>query len=157
MKFTIEVDDFWLDEDDDIASGLRSHICHDVVCKISKSIEDKVQTQITAKVNEVIDEKMTLVIDSTLSDLVATSLIKSGSKEITIEQHLKDAFQHNHGWSNPTSKMEAIAKKFGDELKLQYNNAFANKIVQNMKAQGLLKDEVVQILLAGDQVQPPTT
>jgi hypothetical protein len=84
-----------------------------------------------------------------LSDLVATGVLVRKGEEITMIEHLKSVFHNHHGWNSPDKKMEAIANKFGKELKLQYNNAFANKIVSNMKEQGLLKDEVVQILLEG--------
>jgi len=60
-------------------------------------------------------------------------------------------FFKNTGWNNPERVLKAIAMEFGKELKLQYNNMFANKIVQNMKEQGLLKDEVVQILLSDNK------
>lgn len=43
--------------------------------------------------------------------------------------------------------IDGIAKEFAKEMEVQYSSAFANKIVMNMKDQGLLKDEVVQILL----------
>ena len=149
MKFTVEVEDFWLEEEE-LAAELQGHVKSEVVREISASIKDKVEKQITTQVKEVLDQKISLVIDTVLTDLVATGVIVSDRKEITIVEHVKNLFQKNHGWSNPTQQMERIAKKFGDELKLQYNNIFANKIVQNMKQQGLLKDEVVQILL-GDE------
>lgn len=148
MKFTIEVEEFWL-EDEELTEALQGHIKRQVVNDISKSIKEKVEAQIAAKVKEVVEQKVSLVIDSTLTDLIATGVIIQNSKEITITDYVKDIFQRHHGWSNPKQQMEKIAQKFGDELKLQYNNVFANKIVLNMKKQGLLKDEVVQILLEG--------
>ena len=150
MKFTVEVDEFWIEEEE-LSSALRGDIKRSVVNEISESIKDKVEKQITEKVNEVIDHKVALVVDTVLTDLVATGVIVRNSKEISIEQHVKNMFQSGHGWNNPNAQMERIAKKFGGELKVQYNNVFANKIVQNMKAQGLLKDEVVQILLGDNK------
>jgi hypothetical protein len=149
MQFTIEVEDFWLEEED-LTEALTSKVKHEVVQGISASIKDKVEKQITEKINEVIEQKVSLIIDSTLTDLIATGMITSNRNEISIVDHVKGIFQNNTGWSRPDDQISRIAKKFGEELKLQYNNAFANKIVQNMKEQGLLKDEVVQILL-GDK------
>ncbi len=150
MKFTVEVEDFWLEEEE-LSTALTSKVKHSVVQQISESIKTKVEAEITKKVGEVIDEKINVVIDQVLSDLVEKQTIVNRNKQaVTIAEHLKGVFQNHNGWNSPDEKMERIAKKFGDELKLQYNNAFANKIVQNMKKQGLLKDEVVQILL-GDK------
>ena len=148
MKFTIEMEDFWLEEGE-IAEELKRHVQHEVVRGILDSIKDKVEQQITKKVDEVIEQKITLVIDSELANLVDTGVIIRNKHEIPLVDHLKNVFQTSHGWNNPDAKMKAIAEKFGNEIKLQYNNIFANKIVQNMKEQGLLKDEVVQILLEG--------
>ena len=146
MKFTIEVEDFWLDEED-LNEALAAHIKITVVNQIAISIKDTVEKQITEKINAVIKDKIALIIDSKLNDLVATGVIIKNRKEITIEQNIKDVFQANSGWSNPNQQIETIAKKFGQELKLQYNNAFANQIVLKMKEQGFLKNDVVKVLL----------
>jgi len=146
MKFTVEMEDFWLEEEE-LTPALEAHIKRDVVHSISESIKEKVEQQITKKVNEVVDQKVALIIDDTLTDLIATGTIINNNKEISIVEHVKNIFQSNHGWNTPAAQLQKIAKKFGEELKLQYNAAFANKIVVNMKEQGLLKDEVVQILL----------
>ncbi len=149
MKFTVEVEDFWLEEAE-LATELQGLIKRQVVNDIAVSIKGKVEEQIAKKVKDTIDQKIALIIDTVLTDLIATSVIVVNKAEISISDHVKNIFQNNHGWHNPADQMKRIAKKFGDELKLQYNNAFANKIVANMKEQGLLKDEVVQILLGGD-------
>jgi len=150
MEFKIEIDDFYLDEDDDIEAALKSFIISDVVHKITKNIENKVEEQIAKKVAEIVEEKLVHVIDIKLTELIACGMITRHRQEISIIDYVKDTFQSSNGWGNPQKQIERIAKDFGEELKLQYNNAFANKIVQNMKEQGLLKDEVVQILLGGD-------
>lgn len=146
MIYKIDVDDFWLDEEE-LTEGLTSHIKNSVVFKISKDIEDKVEKQITNKINEVIKDKIGLIIDSKLNDLVSTGTIVKNGKEISMEENIKNVFQDNSGWSNPNQQIAKIAKKFGEELKLQYNNAFANQIVLKMKEQGFLKNDVVKVLL----------
>ena len=148
MIFTIEIEDFYLD-DDDIESALKSCIIRDVVSKITSRIESKVDKQIAKRVEEVIEGKLNVVIDSKLTELIDTGMIKRRHKDISISDYIKSEFEENSGWGSPGKQIERIAENFGEELKLQYNNAFANKIVMNMKEQGLLKDEVVQILLGG--------
>lgn len=147
MKFTVEVDDFWLDEDEDLAEGLASHIKRDVVDQISKNVKKQTEDQITTKIKEVIDEKIALVIDSTLTDLIAVGTIKVYGTEMSIVDHIKDLFQESNRWKNPSEQIEVIAKEFTDELRKQYNMVFANQIVVKMKEQGFLKDDLVQILL----------
>lgn len=146
MKFTIDVDDFWLDERE-LEEGLTSHIKRSVIAQISKNIKSQVEKKITEKINEAIKNKIDLIIDATLTDLIATGIIIKNKQEITIEENIKNVFLNSSGWSNPNQHIDRIAEKFGKELKLQYNNAFANQIVLNMKKQGFLKNDVVKVLL----------
>ena len=146
MKFTVDVEEFWIEEDE-LTDALKRDVKRDVVNQISTDIKDKVEQEIALKVKEAIDNKINLIIDSTLTDLMATGVISRNNQEITIEAYVKDLFQKNTGWNQPARQIDDIAKKFGQELKAQYNNIFATKIVQNLKEQGMLKDEVAQILL----------
>jgi len=146
MKFIIEVDDFWLEEDE-LTDALESHIKNAVVHQISSDIKDKVETQITKRVNEVVDKKLGLIIDNTLTDLLATGMINYNRNQISIRDHIKNLFESNIGWNAPKDQIAKIAKAFGQEMKAQYNAVFASNVVQGMKEQGLLKDDVVQILL----------
>ena len=150
MKFTIEVEEFWLEEEE-INDVLSSHIKNSVVFQISESIKDKVEKQITSKVDEVVEDKLSLIIDEKLTDLINTEEIIKNGKMISIEEHIKNVFQNNSGWNNPNVHIDRIAKKFGEELKIQYNNAFANQIVLNMKKQGFLKNDVVKVLLGNGE------
>ncbi len=147
MKFTVDIEEFWLEEDEDIESALKAYITHDVIMKISKNIEDKVEREISDKVSEAIKTKLSQVVDNKLTDLLAVGVIKKNSQEIPITEHIKNLFLQHSGWSSPEDYIKKIAQSFGKELKAQYNAAFANQVVIGMKEQGLLKDEVVQILL----------
>lgn len=149
MKFTVEVEDFWLEEEE-LTEALSSHIKSEVVHKISASIKEKTDKQITEKIKEAIDKKIELVIDSTLTDLIATGLIMRNGKEVSIIDHIKSVFQNNNTWSSPNVQIAKIAKAFTVELKAQYDMVFANQIVVKMKEQGFLKDDLVQVLLKED-------
>lgn len=148
MKFTVEVEEFWIEEEE-LSAELKSHVRSEVMREISASIKDKVEKQITEKINEMMDQKTSLVIESSITDFLATGTIVDRGKNVPITDHLRELFHNNTGWRSPQEALAKLAKRFGEEIKLQYNAAFANKIVMNMKEQGLLKDEVVQILLEG--------
>lgn len=151
MKFIIEVDDFWLEEDE-LTDALESHIKNAVVHQISASIKDKVELQIAKKVTEVIDQKVSLIIDDKLTDLIATETIKPRhGREISIRDHVKELFEGGTGWNSPEKQIAGLAKEFGVEMKAQYNAVFASNVVQGLKEQGLLKDDVVQMLLNEDK------
>ena len=146
MKFIIEVEDFWLDGEE-LDDALKSHLLTSVVHKISKSIEEKIDIEISKKVTEVIEKNLLPIINSKLTELVATETILRNREEISITQHIKNIFQSSQGWNGPRDQIERFSKKFCAEMKLQYDAAFATKIVMGMKDQGLLKPEVVQLLL----------
>ncbi len=149
MRIEIEIKDFWLDSECDIEKALKDHVIHEAVSQITKSIKDKVDMQITLQVQKVLDARLAFVISERIAELVQTGVIIKDKKEISLVEHIKQLFHQNHGWDRPHDIMERIAKKFGEELKAQYNNIFATKIVMGLKEQGMLKDEVVQILLEG--------
>jgi DNA-binding transcriptional regulator YhcF (GntR family) len=152
MKFTIELEEFWMDEDsEEVEVEIKKHIIYEVTKKIEASIADKVNEQITKNVEEFIQARLSVIINDEMAKCMDNGVIQPRGtvSEISITDHVKARFLESSGWQNPNKHIDQIAKEFGNELKLQYNNAFANKIVQNMKEQGLLKDEVVQILLGG--------
>ena len=60
MKFTVEVEEFWL-EDEELSTELQAHVKTNVVREISSSIKDNVETQITKKVKEVIEQKIEII------------------------------------------------------------------------------------------------
>ena len=146
MKFTIEVEDFWMEEEE-LTEALQSHVKSSVVREISASIKDKVEAQITKRVIEVVEQKTSLVIDAALTDLIATGVMTRNREEISIRAYVKELFERNTGWSSPKEQIAKLAKEFGAEMKAQYNAVFASNVVQGLKEQGLLKDDVVNMLL----------
>jgi len=146
MKFTIEVEDFWLDEEE-LTEALESHVKREVVREISASIKDKIEAQITKKITETINVKLEALIDVHLDSLIESNTIIKNNKEILIPEHIKQLFMNDRGWQNVDDKIRSYSKKFSTEMKLQYDAAFATKVVMNMKEQGLLKNDVVKMLL----------
>lgn len=149
MKFEIEVKNFWL-EDKELSLALKNSITREVVAQISKSIKEQTEKAITEKVAEMMTKKTGQVIDKAITEFCDSGQITVSGKPVPVMQHLRGLFDSNHGWNSPHEKMAQLAKKFGDELKVQYNNIFAGKIVVEMKNQGFLKDDMARILL-GDK------
>ena len=147
MKFTVEVEEFWLNEDGDLTEELTSHITKSVVYQISKSIEKQVAVKIELKAKEAAVSKLDRVIDDKLTDLIDKGVITYNREEISLTEYIEKLFMASNRWNNPQKQLENITRNFAEELKLQYNAAFANLIVQNMKKQGFLKDYIAQILL----------
>ena len=146
MKFTVELEDFYIEEGE-LNETLVRAIKKEIVQSIRKKTKEDTEKKIADQVQNIVQAAIQSQIDESISLFVETGVITVQGKEIQIADHLKNVFQNNHGWSSPTSKMESIAKRFGDDLKAQYNNIFASKIVQTMHQQGFLKDDMAKILL----------
>jgi hypothetical protein len=152
MKFTIEVEDFYLDEDNDLAPALKQHIISTVVNKIStdlkSKIEDGVQKEVKAQVEQTLYRKIT----SLTNEVIESDKIKgrySNDPEITLQEYVKQQFTTTAASKAPVNdKIEQLAKVFGEEMKKRYDMVFAAGIVQKMHENGLLKDDVVSKLLS---------
>jgi hypothetical protein len=153
MKINFELDmedlinDMLCDESCDIEEAIKGEIISKTIRKILPTIEKQVNEQIFKRVDSVISERIDSAVESAISNVVNSGTIVHRGKTMTMEDRIKEVFNNHSSWGNPMKKLEAIAKKFGEELTLQYNAAFATRIVVNMKEQGLLKDDVVKILL----------
>jgi len=147
MKFEIDIKDFWLDDDDDIEPALIKHIVSSVTKKITESIQEKVDETITLKVKECIEARLSAVISDQIQKCMDEGTIVRGGMDIKIIDYVKDRFENNHSWGSPNACIDKAAERFGKEFKAQYNTIFAGKIVEKMKEQGFLKDDVVKMLL----------
>jgi hypothetical protein len=150
MKFTIEVDDFYLDENNDLESGLKKYIVSDVIKQINKSLETKINDAVTLEVKRVVEKSLYTDVQKIVKEVVATGKVKgrySGDKEMTIEEWVKHDFQNNSGFSSPKERIEKLAKAFGDELKKRYDLLFASQIVASLNNNGMLKENVAKMLL----------
>jgi hypothetical protein len=146
MKFTVDVEDFYL-EDGELSAELVRVIKEGVINQMKKNVEDRIDAQIVVKVTGAINDYLDLVIKNKLNELLETGTIIKSGKVIKITDHINELFVNNQGWDNPRNQIAALAKKFGEELKQRYDAIFANRIVVKLNEQGMLKDEVVKMLI----------
>jgi hypothetical protein len=150
MKFTVEIEEFYLDEEQDIEPTLKNFVIKSVVQSIQKSLEAKIEDAITKEVKDQISKSLFRNIQSVVKRVISEGKIKSRYKSdspVTIEDYIKEDFEHNTGYSSPKDTIEKLAKQFGDEMKRRYDLLFASQIVAKLGANGLLKDEAVKMLL----------
>ena len=148
MKFTIEVEDFYLDGEDSLEANLKDYIKRDVVSQIEKNIRTKVEDQIQREVHLEVEKTFVRKIRDAVTEIVGTEKIKgSNGVEITLSDYIKNKFQNNTDWRSPDDTIKALAKKFGDEMKARYDLLFASQIVQKLHENGLLKEDVAKKLL----------
>lgn len=151
MYFKIDIDDFWLDEDEDLEKGLKLRIISEVVSKIYKKIEEKVEKQITTEVKaqteEYMSKKGNAVIEKIFSEEKIYKPGYSRGDKVTIGEYTRLMFEENSGYSNPNHHLNALAEKFAKELKARYDIMFATHVVAKVNEQGMLKEDVAKLLL----------
>lgn len=151
MKFTVEIEDFWCDEDTNIEDELKSSIINSVVHKIKADIKDAIDTQIREVVQQQILDNMATEIAMVTRSVVNTETVKNpynSNERVTIKDLVvKTVEQKGGGWANPIKELEKYAHKHMEQIKSHYDFLFASSIVKKMAEQGMLKDDNIAKLM----------
>lgn len=145
MKFTVEVDEFWIEEED-LAESIKRHVISEVTRSIKESITLQVQKIVTELTNAMTKEHIQETVASEIKKEIETGEIVVYGKRVPITSHIKEQFEKNNGW-NPNSHVADIANKHGKELKARYDLAYATQLLVSLSEQGLLKAEMAALLL----------
>ncbi len=147
MKFTVEVEDFYLDEEGDLAPGLTKFVTHEVVTQIWSKIQGIVEKKITEAVQSQTEAILSAQINMLTSQLISAGKITKNGKELLISDYIKDRFDNSGNWNAPYEQIEKLAKAYGNDMKKRYDYFYANQIVQQMHVIGVLKEEVFNKLI----------
>lgn len=151
MKFTIELSDFYLDEENDLESALKDHIIKSCVKKISADLKSKIDECIINEIKKQVEGSLCTKISSFVSECIDNDKIKgryTGDPEMTLKEWVKLQYTSTAKEKAPIdSTIEKLAKQFGEELKKRYDLLFASQLVAKMKDSGFIKEEVIQLLL----------
>lgn len=154
MKFTVEVEEFWIEEGE-LSLELKKSIHHTVITQIQASIKELVNRQLTEKIEAEMKERLSILIESTLIDISAKQVITKNGQDISIPEHVRKMYQENSGWSRPDDVIKDLVKKLGQDLKNRYDLLFATQLVVKLNEQGMLKEDVARILLDGNKTSTP--
>jgi hypothetical protein len=122
MKITVDVSDFYFDEDN-FENSFKDYIIKDVVSQVNKAIEKKVEDHITRTVKNEIEQKLIYKINKQIDEIIATETIEVDKKQIPFSEHIKNRFLYNSGWSSPQEALKKLADQFGNELKKRKRDA----------------------------------
>ena len=148
MKFTIEVEDFWLDSEDQLEPALAKHIISEVTRDIKKLIEKKVDDQIIRELKKEFEIGYSKKIREYISDSFENGDLKIGqgdNKTSAKEYFLQNASAF--GYNTVRDTLATLAKKHADEIKKRYDLQYAAHVVSKLSDNGLLKDEEIKKLL----------
>jgi len=154
MKFTVDIEDFWLDDEQELQPALEKHLINSIVRQISKSIEKKVEDKVEREAKIQIENTMYKQIQVKVSEIIATGKVKgqySSDPEITLEKWVKNEFMDNSRYRSTSDQVKKLATQYGKELKDRYDLLFASQIVAKLNEQGMLKEDIAKLLIEPDK------
>lgn len=154
MKFTIEVDDFYLEEGD-LESELKRHIIASCVHKITTDLKQKIEDGVIKEVKAQVEQTLYRKIGTFVTECITNDKIKgrySNDPEVTLQQWVKDQFTETARQKAPVDDIiRKLASAFGEEMKKRYDLLFASQLVAKMKESGFIKEEAIALLLDNKQ------
>ena len=148
MTITVDMQDFWMDEDSQsLDKALKSYVVTYVKQQIFDSIKDKVNEQIRDMLKLRIEKFMSVSMGDIIKDIAKTKIICVDGKDLLIDDYVKHQFENNRGWASPKEYIEKSAKEYADEFRKRYDYAFATAIVVNMEKNNLLREDVAKMIL----------
>lgn len=145
MKITLDVSDFWLDEED-IESGLKNYVTRQVLAQVTESIKEKIEKQITL----LIIEKLEKQLDKKILKVISEGTIKSkkSSNIVPMEEYVKEIFLDNSNWRSMESFITKASENITIDMKKRYDLLFASQLVSKMTNAGLINKDVAQLLFS---------
>ena len=147
MKFTIEIDDFWLDSEDELEPALKRYVINEVTDKIHKSISDKVDKAILVLLNKEFEIGYGKKVEKFISDSFEDGELKIGQDDLSAKEYFLSQAKNNYGWSSVKDALEKSAKRHVEEMKKRYDLYYASHVVSKLSENGLLKDDKLKELL----------
>lgn len=94
MKFTVELDEFWMDEDSGtLDEKLKSYVIHDVIMQIKSGIREKIETEISSQIQKQLEQCMYEYIQKEVKDFISEGKIRKSSynkEEILIKDWIEE-------------------------------------------------------------------
>lgn len=157
MKFIVELEDFWIEEGE-LTATLKAQIVNEIAGKIRKGLEESALKEIQARASEMITGQIAAELGKMITDFIENKEItiqgrysSDKAEKISVKKYIRNLFEETVRNSSKVvdSSIEKFANRFAKDFKARYDNIFAGHIVKGLKEQGLLKADVVELLLEG--------
>lgn len=152
MKITIDLDDFWLEEDNGtLNEQIKQHITHTVKTEVYNSIKVQVKELSEQIIKKQIEESIKDTINNNVLEFIAENKFckrYSNNDKITLSEYVLDELSRATIDRNYIAEyVKKEGEKHGSDLKKRYDMLFASGIVAKMHENGLLKEDVASKLL----------
>lgn len=153
MKLKVDLDDFYLDEEDDLVPAIKDFVVNEVTSTIWDRVEEKIKQKILDLCNEniqkIIDEK----IETYLTEMLDKEMIKKdrwSDELVSLQEYVSTTF--NKDFDNNYKKrldniVESKTKNICEEIKKRYDLLFASQLISKMNDQNMLKEDIAKLIL----------
>lgn len=153
MKLKVDLDDFYLDEEDDLVPAIKNFVVNEVTSTIWDRVEEKIKQKILDLCNEniqkIIDEK----IEMYLTEMLDKEMIKKdrwSDELISLQEYVLTAFNKDfdNNYKNTLGRIvEGKTKNICEEIKKRYDLLFASQLISKMNDQNMLKEDIAKLIL----------
>lgn len=166
MELKVTLDDFWLEEDEDISEALKDHLKNTIIAGVYSRARDKIEESIKNIVRQSIEKLVDVKLEQSVLELTTEGLknqkLRAGyGKEVSLNEYIKlkvvDGFESN---SDFPKVVRDIAKDHVKEIKEKYDLFYSIELLNKMKEAGLLNESMGKMLQeqnkTKDESQPTT-
>jgi len=153
MKLKVDLDDFYLDEEDDLVPAIKDFVVNEVTSTIWDRVEEKIKQKILDLCNEniqkIIDEK----IEMYLTEMLDKEMIKKdrwSDELVSLQEYVLTAFNKDfdNNYKNTLGRIvEGKTKNICEEIKKRYDLLFASQLISKMNDQNMLKEDIAKLIL----------
>lgn len=153
MKLKIDLDDFYLDEEDDLVPAIKDFVVIKVTSTIWDRVEEKIKQKILDLCNENIQEIINEKIEKYLTEMLDKEMIKKdrwSDELVSLQEYVSTTFNKDFD-NNYKKKLENIVegktKDICEEIKKRYDLLFASQLISKMNDQNMLKEDIAKLIL----------
>ena len=153
MKLKVDLDDFYLDEEDDLVPAIKDFVVNEVTSTIWDRVEEKIKQKILDLCNEniqkIIDEK----IEMYLTEMLDKEMIKKdrwSDELVSLQEYVLTAFNKDfdNNYKNTLGRIvEGKTKNICEEIKKRYDLLFESQLISKMNDQNMLKEDIAKLIL----------
>jgi len=150
MKFTVEVEEFYMEEED-LSSALKIAIKNDVINQIRDNIKSQVSSFMDSHIKAVLNTEIQTRVQIAMDEIVSVGKVKgpySSDPEMTVSDWIKKQFTAKN--ADITKSINSKVDTHVKELQNRYDLLFATQLITKMKDAGMLNEQAAQILIASD-------
>lgn len=153
MKLKVDLDDFYLDEEDDLVPAIKDFVVNKITNTIWDRVEEKIKQKILDLCNENIQKIINEKIETYLTEILNKEMIKKNrwsDELVSLQEYVSIAF--NEDFDNDYRRIlerivEGKAKDICEEIKKRYDLLFASQLISKMNDQNMLKEDIAKLIL----------